>query len=83
MRDVEIVKLFMKRDERAIAELEGQYGRRLFRAAERLLSREDAEECVNDTWLQVWNHIPPDEPTRFPSASRIRTRILKMRQSRT
>ncbi|MBR3436840.1 MAG: sigma-70 family RNA polymerase sigma factor [Lachnospiraceae bacterium] len=62
MRDAEIVKLFMKRDERAIAELEGQYGRRLFRAAERLLSREDAEECVNDTWLQVWNHIPPDEP---------------------
>ena len=62
MTDVEIIQLFFDRDERGIAELERQYGRRFLRAAERLLSREDAEECVNDTYLAVWEHVPPDRP---------------------
>lgn len=62
MTDVEIIQLFFDRDERGIAELERQYGRRFLRAAERLLSREDAEECLNDAYLAVWEHVPPDRP---------------------
>ena len=62
MTDRQIIELFLQRDERGIAELERQYGGRLTRIAEGFLSREDSEECVNDTWLQAWNHIPPDEP---------------------
>jgi RNA polymerase sigma-70 factor (ECF subfamily) len=32
--------------------------------AEGLLgSRQDGEECVNDTWLNAWNDIPPRRPT--------------------
>ena len=62
MTDVEIVKLFFDRDDRGIAELERQYGRRFLRAAERLLPREDAEECLNDAYLAVWEHVPPDKP---------------------
>lgn len=27
-----------------------------------LNSREDAEECVNDAYLAVWNSIPPERP---------------------
>ena len=67
MTDVEIIQLFFDRDESGIAELERQYGGRLLRAAERLLSREDAEECVNDTYLAVWQHVPPDRPRNLPA----------------
>ena len=28
-------------------------------------SPEDSEECVNDTWLGLWNAIPPQRPSRF------------------
>jgi RNA polymerase sigma-70 factor (ECF subfamily) len=62
MTDRQIIELFLQRDECGIAELERQYGARLTRIAEGFLSREDSEECVNDTWLAAWNHIPPDEP---------------------
>ena len=62
MTDRQIIELFLHRDESGIAELERQYGARLTRIAEGFLSREDSEECVNDTWLAAWNHIPPDEP---------------------
>lgn len=27
-----------------------------------LESREDAEECVSDTWLHAWNAMPPHKP---------------------
>ena len=30
-----------------------------------LFSEEDAEECVNDTWLKAWNAIPPSRPMRL------------------
>ncbi len=62
MKDLEIVQLFFERDERGITEMSGQYGGRLLRAAERLLPKEDAEEILNDTYLAMWKHIPPDRP---------------------
>ena len=63
MEDAEILDRFWKRDEGAIPAAEEQYGARLLRLAERLLgSREDAEECVSDTWLAAWNAIPPEWP---------------------
>lgn len=63
MEDTEILERFWKRDEGAIPAAEEQYGTRLLRLAERLLgSREDAEECVSDTWLAAWNAIPPERP---------------------
>ncbi len=65
MTDREIIRLFQKRDERGIEETQKAYGPKLLRFAERFLPREDAEECVNDTYLVVWNHIPPGEPAHF------------------
>ena len=65
MTDREIIRLFQKRDERGIEETQKAYGSQLMRFAERFLSWEDAEECVNDTYLAVWNHIPPAEPDHF------------------
>ena len=28
-----------------------------------LNSREDSEECVNDTWLRAWDSMPPGRPS--------------------
>lgn len=63
MEDGRIIELYWDRDQRAIPETAGKYGRMLHGIAWNLLrSREDAEECVNDTWHAAWNRIPPDCP---------------------
>ena len=63
MDDRQIVDLYFARDERAIEETDNKYGRLCRRIAFDILhSREDAEECVNDTYAGVWNAIPPAKP---------------------
>ena len=63
MDDYTIVELFHRRDERAITEADKKYGLLCRSIALRLLVfREDAEECVNDTWHTAWNRMPPDRP---------------------
>lgn len=71
--DNEIVKLYLARDKYAPELSIEKYGARLFRLASTFLSdRRDAEECVNDTFLKVWNSIPPNKPTElFPFLARI------------
>ena len=65
MTDREIIEFYLARKEEGIAETERLYGERLTRIAEGLLSKEDAEECVDDVYLAAWNHIPPDEPAHL------------------
>lgn len=66
MEDKEIVKLYLERDENAIAETDSKYGRLCRSMARNILTTEaDAEECVNDTYLQAWNSIPPQQPKNF------------------
>lgn len=62
MEDSEILTLFWERKEQALSELERKYGARLRTLANRMVSKEDAEECINDTYLAVWNSIPPGRP---------------------
>ena len=62
MEDSEILVLFWERQEQALSELERKYGIRLKRLASRMVSEEDAKECVNDTYLAVWNSVPPNRP---------------------
>ena len=63
MDDPAIVALYHSRDEQAIAETEKKYGALCRGVALRLLGvREDAEECVNDTWHAAWNAMPPERP---------------------
>ena len=63
MKDHEIVALYHARDEQAIKESEDKYGVYCHAVAMNILNdRSDAEECVNDTWLQTWNTIPPQKP---------------------
>jgi len=61
--DFTIVELYHRRDEKAIAESDKKYGALCHSIALRLLGfREDADECVNDTWHAAWNKMPPDRP---------------------
>lgn len=63
MEDAGIIELLFKRSEQAIAELAGKYGAGCRRIAGNILSdARDAEECVNDTYLGVWNAVPPRRP---------------------
>ena len=63
MEDHLIIDLFFARDERAITELSAKHGRLCRKVAHNILNNEaDAEECVNDAYLAVWNAIPPEKP---------------------
>lgn len=63
MDDAGIVNLFLRRDEAAIAAAAEKYGPRLQALARNILGSDaDAEECLNDAWLEAWNRIPPHEP---------------------
>ena len=66
MDDLQIIELYFARDEHAINETDRKYGKLCFRVAKNLLfNNEDSEECVNDTYLTVWNKIPPTRPNNF------------------
>ena len=77
MEDVRIVDLYWARNENAITETERKYGRMLYSLSYSLLtSREDAEECVNDTYLDAWNAMPDARPSYLGSfLSKITRRI--------
>ena len=54
MEDTHIIELYFNRDEAALQETNVKYGAYCFRIAKNILeSREDSEECVNDTWGQA------------------------------
>lgn len=62
--DDDIVTALTARSEQGLADLAHKYGHLCHRISLNLLgNNQDAEECVNDVWLAVWNHIPPDRPT--------------------
>lgn len=63
MNDEQIIELYFRRDELAIAESEksfGAYCRAIVRNV--LHSPEDEDECLSDTWEAAWNAIPPARP---------------------
>lgn len=63
MDDERIIKLFFERSEQAIKELDEKYGRVCRLVSYNILNnRQDAEECVNDAYLGIWNAIPPAKP---------------------
>ncbi len=66
MEDNEIIELFWQRSQRAIAETDQKYGGRLQTLSMNILhDRQDAEECVNDTYHATWNTLPPERPNYF------------------
>ena len=66
MDDSKIVELYFKRDEKALSETKAKYHKYCHYIANSILnSNEDADECVNDTYLKAWNSIPPSKPQRL------------------
>ena len=66
MDDLNIIELYFARDEQAIKETDAKYGKLCHSIAYNILNNnEDSEECVNDTYIGVWNAIPPIRPNNF------------------
>ncbi len=66
MDDREIIALYWERSETAIRETDRKYGKYCHAIAYNILySKEDAEECVNDTYLKAWDSMPPEKPGRL------------------
>lgn len=64
MEDEKIVELYWERDEAALTETADKYGRYCYGIAYNVLAEpQETEECVNDTWLDAWNSIPPHRPS--------------------
>ena len=64
MEDEAIVKLYWQRSEEAILQTDRKYGRYCRSIAFHILENEDdTDECLNDTYLKIWNLIPPKRPT--------------------
>lgn len=63
MEDSKIIELFFARSEQAIIELSKKYEMICKKIAKNILNNMlDAEECVNDAYLGMWNTIPPQNP---------------------
>ena len=61
MNDQLIIELFFKRCEEAITATSEKYGKLCKSISDRILkNNEDAEECVSDTYLTLWETIPPE-----------------------
>ncbi len=84
MEDEKIIELFWQRNQAAIKCTEDKYGRLCRKISCGILSSpEDAEECVSDTYLALWNSIPPQRPDRFRVYVAAVTRnlsLLKLRE---
>ncbi len=66
LSDEQIIDLYFAREERAIEETDKKYCEYLHTVAYSILSNEqDAEECLQDTYLKTWNTIPPERPRVF------------------
>ena len=92
MEDSQIIKLLWARAEQALQALAAKFGKRLLKTAENILgNRPDAEEAVNDTYLTIWNAIPPAQPDPLPpyiykigrntALKHLRTRMAQKRDS--
>lgn len=63
MEDSKIIDLYWQRSEIAISETDEKYGPYCHSISCNILhSKEDAEECVNDTYLKAWNSMPTQRP---------------------
>jgi RNA polymerase sigma-70 factor (ECF subfamily) len=66
LKDEEIIRLYFRRDERAIAETSSKYGNYCASIVRKILCNDtDVEECLDDTYMKAWTTIPPTRPGIF------------------
>ncbi len=83
MNDTDIIDLFWARSEQAISALADKYDRLARSVAMNILrDRLDAEECVNDSYLGMWNSLPPKRPQVLPAFFTTITRNLALNRYR-
>ena len=87
MNDSQIVALFFDRDQRAIEETDAKYGNYCYSITHNILrNREDAEEAVSDSYLALWDAIPPHKPAMlrtFLGKIARRTALKRWERNRT
>ena len=63
LSDEEIIALYWDRDERAISRTDEKYKKFLLSVAFNIVfDDQDCEECLNDTYIDAWNSMPPSKP---------------------
>ncbi len=83
MDDKAIIELYWERSEQAISESSAKYGGYCFAIAYNILeNREDSDECVNDTWYNAWNAMPPQKPELLSAFLGKITRRLSINRQR-
>ena len=81
MEDSQIVSLYFDRSEEAIEETEKKYGGYCRYIARHIVgSDEDAEQILNDTWLKIWNTVPPNNPQSLKAYAGMICRGLSISQ---
>ena len=79
MEDRRILDLYLERSETAITETANKYGRYCHYIAFQILENDaDVEEVVNDTYLKIWNTVPPQRPDSLKSYVGMLTRQLAL-----
>ena len=64
MNDEDIIRLYFDRNEQAVTESSAKYGAYCSAIAKNILSDdEDVKECVNDTYMDAWQTMPPHRPS--------------------
>lgn len=77
MTDLQIVELYWERNSDAISYSAQKYGNYCHSVAKNILSNfQDAEECVNDTWISAWNAMPDHRPCNLRTFLGVITRRL-------
>ena len=88
MDDKTLISLYFNRNEQAIGETQRIFGKYFYTIANNILgSAQDAEECVNDVLMRLWDHIPPAKPENakayFTSVARsVANKRYKMNHAR-
>lgn len=83
MDDSQIISMLFDRNDKALGIVADKYGDLLYRLSDNILHcREDSVECVNDTYLAVWNNIPPHSPNPFVAFICKITRNLSLKKLR-
>lgn len=81
MDDLRIINLYFERNEQAITETSTKYGKLCHSIAYNILHNyEDSEECVNDTYIGMWNAIPPARPNNLTAFICRITRNLSLKR---
>ena len=85
MKELEIVEQLFGREEAVLETLPRLYGKLCSHIAYHILKdTQDVEECLNDTWYQAWESIPPNHPASLKAylAKLARNNALNMTKAK-